>query len=129
MKEMVYSDKKKCEIIESGVYLDHRYAILNLGTHPTAYVEKKAKCKNESNCKGIACKMDVLNVHGGITFCGQSKWPGSDSVYKCIGWDYAHFGDRYGKEVHLDEHSWTTEEILAEVKSAIEQLIRLEERR
>ena len=45
MKEMVYGNERKCEILESGVYLDHRYAILNLGTHPTAYIEKKIKCK------------------------------------------------------------------------------------
>ena len=123
MKEMVYSNKKKCEILESGVYLDHRYAILNLGTHPTAYAENNLNCKNENDCR-----LKTLDVHGGITFCGLSKWPGSDSVYECIGWDYAHVGDKFGGyDYASDGHAWTTEEILAEVKRAIEQLIRLEE--
>lgn len=112
MKEMVYSDERKCEILESGVYLDHRYAILNLGTHPMACVEIKLNCKDKNDCR-----LEALDVHGGITFCGPSKWPRS------VGWDYAHFGDRYGARVSPDEHSWTTEEILAEIKHVIEQLI------
>ena len=39
MKKMVYSSKRKRELLDSGEYLGYNYYILNLGTHPTAYVE------------------------------------------------------------------------------------------
>ena len=43
MKEMVYGRRKKCKILYSGEYKGHKFAIINLLSHPTAYVELKAR--------------------------------------------------------------------------------------
>ena len=38
MKKMIYSSKAKRELLGKGKYLGYNYYILNLGTHPTAYI-------------------------------------------------------------------------------------------
>lgn len=43
MKEMIYSAEQKKEVLFSGEYKGHKFCIMNLGTHPTAYVENKIK--------------------------------------------------------------------------------------
>lgn len=127
MKEMTYGTKRTIEILGGGTYKCHLYAILSLGTHPTAYVEDKL------GARGYEDEMlDDVKVHGGFTFCGYSHWEGSSVKY--LGWDYAHYEDYAGYEELFPEDmrrggkKWTTEEIMEEVKSAIDQLIVLEER-
>lgn len=39
MKEMVYGATPKCEVLHHGEYKGYKFYIINLGTHPTAYVE------------------------------------------------------------------------------------------
>lgn len=42
MKEMIYGERMgNPDVLYSGEYRGHKFAILNLGTHPTAYVEDK----------------------------------------------------------------------------------------
>lgn len=39
MKEMKYSKERKIEILATGYCFGLLYYILNLGTHPTAYIK------------------------------------------------------------------------------------------
>jgi len=124
MKEMIYSANSIKEVLHSGEYKGYKFCIMNLGTHPTAYVE----CKLE-NCNGYEDeRFDNISVHGGFTYFGEAYWSEENTAY--IGWDYAHFMDYAGYEERFPAHlrsvenkKWTTSEIFEEVKSVIDQLI------
>ena len=45
-KEMIYYKKQRCELLASGICFGYKYYVLNLGTHPTAYVEIPKDNKN-----------------------------------------------------------------------------------
>ena len=127
MKEMIYQAQRKVEILFEGEHLDHKFAILNLGTHPTAYVECKiADCHDYGDER-----LDNIQVHFGFTFFGDAYWNEQDKK-KYLGWDYAHYCDYsgyYAKDpvmADMGGKQWTTSEIYNEVKSVIEQLVALE---
>lgn len=63
MKQIVYQKQRKREVVEHDVYHDHEYYILNLGTHPTAYVEDKLDVIGYSDER-----LDDVRVHGGFTY-------------------------------------------------------------
>lgn len=125
LKEMKYQKDRKMEIIGKGEINGRKWFILNLGHHPTAYVELKQEELEKSK------KYDDYNldVHGGFTFLGNPYWDEEDkSTY--IGWDYAHCDDFCG--ICLDEFwdntyflscdkQWTIKEIFEEVKQVIKQ--------
>ena len=128
MKEMVYQAERKLEILFEGEYLDHKFVILNLGTHPTAYVECKIP-----NCNGYDDKrLYDIQVHCGFTYFGDLSHLNKPYKLMYLGWDYAHCGDyagyymKYPEMCVLGEKQWTTIEIYEEVKSVIEQLIKVE---
>ena len=136
IKPMVYQKDRKMEILHIWEYKGYRYFVLNLGTHPTAYIEipegHKLFGKNYNEIYDMGYDIDV---HGGLTYsddnlmCVKSKsW--------FIGWDYAHCDDYTGYYEedflkHLSEmrklKKWTTEEIIEECKRAIEQIKEIEE--
>ena len=148
MKEMVYSEEKRRanapkEILDEGEYLGFKYIILNLHSHPTAYVFIRDE---ENDLYGLdydeiseICRErlngEYLDVHGGLTFSDDHLnnilvW--SDK-YKCdtlqtitggwiIGWDYAHMGDYCSLYSMPNEKKWSTQEIQNEVKQVINQL-------
>ena len=126
MKEMIYSATPKKEVLHSGEYKGHKFTILNLGTHPTAYVE----CKLD-NCNSYGDeRLDEISVHGGFTYHGQAYWDKADkTIY--LGWDYAHSGDymgyymKYAPDTLTNNKRWTTGEIFEEVKYVIDQLIEI----
>lgn len=110
------------EILASGEYMGVKFAILNYGTHPCAYVEDIIGCSCE-----LDKRVDSIDVHGGFTFHGMAHWKDNADRTVYLGWDYAHWGDYmsfYGHAEHAKKR-WTTEEIFEEVKSVIEQLRRL----
>lgn len=125
MKEMVYSTKPIKEVLHNGQYKGYEFCILNLGTHPTAYVECKLK-----NCSSYGDeRLDGISVHGGFTYFGKGYWDNNEKDY--LGWDYAHYMDYAGYELMFPESmrgfgnkKWTTTEIYEEVKSVIDQLLR-----
>lgn len=122
LKEMVYQKESKREIIGKGEISGRKWFILDLGQHPTAYVELKQeeleKSKNYDDYQ--------LDVHGGFTFLGNIY---CDEGKTYIGWDYAHCYDFSG--IYLDNlyanyfmrenKEWTTKEIFEEVKQVINQ--------
>lgn len=120
MKPMVYGPTRKEEILFSGLYRGRRFVILNLGTHPTAYVEltddelQKSKSYNDYD----------LSCHCGFTYLGDAYWDETDKT-TYIGWDYSHCGDYSGynlpSKLFGDCHKWTTEEIFEDVKECIDE--------
>lgn len=123
MKKMVYGPRKKCEVLYSGEYKGHKFVILNLWNHPTAYVENKMGIVDYN-----ACLLDNVEVHGGFTYCDTGYWDEDSKKMSWLGWDYAHYGDYcYSDYYTLDfAKKWTTAEIYEEVKSVIDQIIAVE---
>ena len=122
MKEMIYQKEHIVDVLHSGKYRGRKFAILNLGTHPTAYVE----LKEQELLRSKSYNDYDLSVHGGFTFLNKSYWDDNDtSIY--IGWDYAHSGDYAGYYTSDDWHwactlnQYTTEQIFQDVMSVIEQ--------
>lgn len=126
MKEMVYRATRSndAEILLAGKIKWHQFYIVSYGTHPCAYV--RTDLSPELN--------DVISVHGGIPF-SRNERPEFAVKGHYIGWDYMHAGDYIGEfmldlipESELAEYKrYTTEEILEEVKSVIDQVVALEE--
>ena len=128
MKEMVYQSKRKTEVLYHGFYKDYEFYILNLGTHPTAYVNV---CNNRL-LNGKSYNNIDIDVHGGLTYSENELYI-NDEKEKVngwfIGWDYSHCYDYVDYEINMPENimsngkKWTTEEIFEDVKSVIEQCI------
>ncbi len=135
IKPMIYQTDRKCELLYQETYKGYNYYIMNLGTHPTAYIEipkeNELYGKNHNDIYDI-CDIDV---HGGLTYSASDLIGAKDNSW-FIGWDYAHAGDYMGyysdmKEWDLnsinllaDDKKWTTEEIIEECKSGINQIIK-----
>lgn len=126
MKEMIYSANRKAEVLHKGEYLGYKFCIMNLGTHPTAYVE----CKLDDLTTYGDERLDTIKVHGGFTYLGEAYWDKKDET-KYLGWDYAHHMDYAGYSVILPtelqtygEKRWTTAEIYKEAMFVITQLER-----
>lgn len=126
MKPMIYCRERKKEVLCEGEYKGHKFAILSLGNHPTAYVEDKIGAVDYDDIR-----LDDVRVHGGFTYCGGGHWSEESAKTRWLGWDYAHAGDFAGyyeesEYVYYNSKQWTTPEIYDEVKSVIEQLIEIE---
>jgi len=131
MKEMEYSAERKIEVLDTGYCLGFLYYILNLGTHPTAYI------KIPENHKYYKKEYDEieLNVHWGATYSRDYLYINQNQKIEgwFIGWDYSHCDDYAGYELKLPKQlrtngkKWTTEEIFREVKDACYQLTNIED--
>ena len=131
-KVMEYGKEMRTELLCKDKYKNYNYYVLNLGTHPTAYIEipkeNKLYRKSYDEIYKIGCDIDV---HGGLTY-SDNELMGVKSENWFIGWDYAHCGDYCGYEEHMPESirtygkKWTTEEIIEECKNAIDQIIDFE---
>ena len=125
-------DTRGIEILLEENYRGYTFYILNLQTHPTAYIVLNDTSqyfrRPYDECAQIQC-------HGGITYSKDSLlWDGkivpSSPDTWVIGWDYAHSGDYYSFSNNTPdpmfqspEHKkWTTSEIREEVLDVIEQL-------
>lgn len=120
MKEMVYEKRKKPEVLYSCEYKGHKFAIISLGSHPTAYIENKMAITDYCDCR-----LDNVKVHGGFTYCDNGYWDEESKKTSWLGWDYAHWGDYYYTDPFYPGKQWTTAEIYTEVKSVIDQIIKL----
>lgn len=131
-KVMEYGKERRTELLYKGRYKNYNYYVLNLGTHPTAYIEipkeNKLYRKSYDEIYKIGCDIDV---HGDLTY-SDNELMGVKSENWFIGWDYAHCGDYCGYEESMPESirtygkKWTTEEIIEECKNAIDQIIDFE---
>lgn len=119
MKQMVYKEAREVETLDEGTYKGMDYIILSLGVHPTAYVRIP---RGHQYFKKKYDDIDI-DVHGGLTYASGDV-ANAKKVGWWIGWDYAHSGDYIGYDGVYDRNGrhWTTEEILDDVKSVIDQL-------
>ena len=125
MNEMVYSVKRLVapKMIADGEYSGFHYYVLNLGTHPCAYVDVTDTDLNGKNYNDID-----IDCHGGLTY-SEKYLLTVDKKGWFIGWDYAHYCDFAGYELNLPEHmrcngkKWTTQEIVDECKTVIDQIV------
>ena len=124
-EEFVYlPDRIDGKIVAHDIYRGMEYFVVSMGTHPCAYVKCPKEFLDEhSNDWGYA---EGIYVHGGITWSGEMSglraFRDKDGEY-CFGWDYAHAGDYLGSDSYTpwDNRKWTTEMIVNECKSAIDQ--------
>ena len=124
MKEMVYGRMKEIFVLYSGEYKKHKFAIINLGKHPTAYIENKIDVDDYESYL-----FDNINVHGGFNFCRNGYWTEESKKLSWLGWDYGHLGDYCGyltENENKGNKKWTTNEIFEEVKYVIDQIIKIE---
>lgn len=129
-KQMVYQDERIFEILFEGTYEGYQFYIMNLGTHPTAYVEIPTTNKLFGKSYDEIYRMGIdIDVHGGLTYANNELNNVKENSW-FIGWDYAHAGDYAGysekypslSRLSIHEKKWTTEEIFEDVVSAIEQI-------
>ena len=130
MKQMIYTlnRKNKGEILATGTYKNFKYYVVSYGTHPCAYVD----VSNTSLANKDYHENDI-NCHGGLTY-GRDYLSAVDTERAngkwYIGWDYDHYGD-YTSNPFMNmfgiygecEKRWTTEEIVAECKNVINQIV------
>lgn len=122
-KQMEYGIKRKVEVLLEGTYKGYQFYILNLGTHPTAYIEiprgSKLFRKDYNDID--------ISIHGGLTYADDHLQDIKKDTW-FIGWDYAHLGDYFGADLFFNINDngqvrkWTTEEIFEDVVYAIEQI-------
>ena len=122
-KEMVYSANRiNPERIAEGTYKGFDYYVLNLGTHPCAYVDVTETLLNGKEYDSIE-----IQCHGGLTY-SRDYLSTVDKKGWFICWDYAHYGDFAGYELKMPigirtcGKKWTTAEIVNECKQVIDQL-------
>lgn len=140
MVEMKYDRNITIKLLDEGYINEGKYTfeyvILNLGSHPSAYISIPANHKYYKKDYHDIC----LDVHGGLTYSRDYLYWDENHKFSgwYIGWDYAHFGDyvcinRFVPSVfdfgswffNETNKKWTTEEILQEIKIAIKQLIKI----
>lgn len=128
MKKMIYQVERKIEVLDTGTCFGFFYWILNLGTHPTAYIKIP---RNNKYFRKDYEEVDI-DVHGGLTYSSDHLYISETQQLEgwFIGWDYSHCGDYAGYEEKLPEElrvggkKWTTEEIREEVYKACKQLLK-----
>jgi hypothetical protein len=124
MNEMIYTGTRLNlpEVLYSEEYKGYKFYILNLGTHPCAYVEIP------KGNKFYEVEYDNIDIdcHCGLTYSNKSLRSVDESGW-FIGWDYAHLGDYVGyfEYNYGEDKKWTTLEIYEECKNVIEQLVEL----
>lgn len=120
----IYSDEYKNggkgEVIEEGLYKGYKFVIKSLGPHPCAYVGSKKPLLSRD-------ELDKIGVHGGVTYNSDEYFSlyGLDPSLNWFGWDYAHAWD-YHPRLCPEGTKYTIEEILADIKEAIDQYEELE---
>ena len=123
IKDMIYTDKSgKPKILYNENYKGYEYIIVSYGTHPCCYI---GMYEDDKNYNVDYSEID-LNVHGGLTYSGNLTHLPVDHKKWWIGWDYAHFGDRFGNRDITDryykDHTWKTRELIKECIDAIDKL-------
>lgn len=126
VEPMIYQVNRKTppKILVADNYKGFDYYILDYGVYPCAYVEV-------SNTKFNGIDYDNIGLHcyGGLTY-SKSRLQGVKKTGWYIGWDYAvqeiSFGHKvtFPKLLPTDGKRWTTEEIIAECRSVVDEVVR-----
>lgn len=124
-REMKYQKSFATILLDTGKCFGYDYYILNLGTHPTAYVKVHSNHPFYNKFYG-----DIdIEVHGGLTYSEKELniLPKKENEW-FLGWDYAHYNDYFEYEGNIPislrtyGKKWTTEEIRADVYNVCKQL-------
>ena len=117
IKEMEYYSVRSVKRIADGSYKGLDFYVLSLGTHPCAYIDV-----SDTPLAGKDYNDIWIDCHGGLTY-SANRLVTVDKKGWFIGWDYGHYGDYIGGDFFaMDDKRWTTEEIVEECKSVIEQI-------
>lgn len=126
MRDMIYQSSwlNPPEQIANGEYKGFNYYVLNLGTHPCAYIDV-----TETKLKNTDYDSIDIECHGGLTYASEHLRT-VDKEGWFVGWDYAHAGDFAGYDLKYPSigypgRMWTTQEIVDECKEVIDQLVEL----
>ena len=126
MEEMLYQTTmlNPPKQIANGNYQGFDYYVLNLGTHPCAYIDV-----TETELKFIDYNNIDIECHFGLTY-SREYLVTVDKTGWFIGWDYAHYTDFAGYYTNLDRElyslkRWTTQEIVNECKEVIDRIVEL----
>lgn len=121
-KVPLYNKEREVKLVGSGEWKGYKFHIVTVGSHPNAYIELSQK-EIEMPWEGI------LEVHGGVTYKERSchySFPEMEGK-AMVGWDYAHCCDYYvpvfGGNPTETGKKWTSDEIVDECVSAIEQIL------
>lgn len=124
-REMKYYPYPRTIMLDSGLCYNYKYYIMNLGTHPTAYVQ----IPFDHPYYGKSYDDIDIDVHGGLTYSEDYLNLENEKITNCwfIGWDYAHCGDYLGFWLNYSSefthsHKWTTKEIREDVMKVCRQL-------
>lgn len=125
MKEMIYSATRlnPPEMLADGEYKGFHFYVLNLGTHPCAYVDV-----TDSDLNGTHYSDIDIECHRGLTYSREYLHT-VDKKGWFIGWDYAHSCDFSGYEfempidIRTGGKKWTTSEIVNECKQVIDKIV------
>lgn len=116
-KAMNYAKRYAMFPICIGEHEGRSFRIYNTMGFPTAYV----KLTEEEAANRASCTDLDIEVHGGLTYFGKPAW----ECYKSsiwIGWDYAHAGDYLPLLRGFGNKKYTTDLVLQDIESVIEQL-------
>ena len=126
-KEMTYHTDRfpKPEILSQGEYKNFKYYVLNLGTHPCAYIDV-----TDTKLDGVDYSDIDIDCHGGLTYAKYYLNGIDESGERYfIGWDYAHICDYTGYEEMISPcivgRKWTTKEMVNECKDVINQIVNM----
>lgn len=133
---------KDVKILARGSYKGYEFLVIYTGSHPCAYIKGNYDLTEEQKW--------VNPAHYGITYKGnlafwncqkdeRVKFTDEEREYlkhNFLGWDYGHFGDYesffsdfpdFDEEMKKNPRNyikWTTREILEDVKTVIEWIIK-----
>lgn len=116
MKEMVYLEDYKKELLHRGEYKGFKFAIYSCGIYPMAFVE------NKPNFKDTIQANRSVSAHSSVTFIGILQ---DDSSTEYFGWDYGSQGDfvgYYDPKRFSTFKKWSTTEVFDEIKKCIDTL-------
>ena len=124
-REMVYRPKRLSpQQLTKGTYKGLDYYVLNLGTHPCAYIDVTG-----TSIDGVEYEEVDIECHGGLTY-SRPFLATVDKPGWFIGWDYSHYGDFSGTdmmfppELQFGGKQWTTKEIVVHCFQAIDQMVK-----
>lgn len=129
--QIVYNDKAR--VLKKGKLKNYSYVIVYNGRNPCAYVGLSLTDKVLQGYN-INYNINKIRCHGGITYASkvtddnimQNYYHISENVADYwIGIDYAHTPMDYVATLHEYGKKYTVEEIYAEVKNIIAQLVQM----
>lgn len=113
-------------VVKQGIYGGYDYLVLFVnGSHYCGYV----KIPESHPLHGRPYDYIDVECHGGLTFGRVTDF---DHIRETItngywiGWDYAHVGDYCAFMPDENDKKWTPDEVEAEAKHVIDQLIEKE---